>query len=76
MKTYAKITADGRTRIVRIDRETDALIIGMVVDTEGQPVERETETAMVRETWMIDKRDMTKRVPMVMNLTYGTLENA
>lgn len=75
--TYAYITAiDGASgkrvsKRIRIRSESDRFIVGVVVDDEGEEFKPLAADELL---WLIDKGTITKRVPLQMNLTYGTLE--
>lgn len=62
---YERITAGGETRDVAIDKEGPAVVLAWVVNSEGS----RTDTQ-----WLISKSEITKRIPLQINLTYGELE--
>lgn len=72
---HVTFTAEGKTRRVklRITRESDLFLSGYEVDADAEEI---TGKDFERRLHLLDKTLITKRVPLRVNLKYGTLERA
>lgn len=73
MKTYARITAQGQRFILKVTGESDQFLIGVEVKKDGDEVTGKDFDIRKR---IIQKTEITRRVPMKFNNVYGVLENA